>query len=385
MPARPRRSNFLRAHFMAAPPRLDADALACALAASHGIDPRGSLTLTARFELALAEEPALAAGGPAELARLAQRLRVGETRFYRDPPQLEALFAWALPRAIAAGKLRVLSAGCATGEEAWTIAAILEEARQARPFTWELNGVDALPESVERARAGRYPAEAIARLPRKLRRHFELHGEEASASEALRAHCRFFAGDLLGAPLYGPFGLVVCRNVLIYLEEAAARRVIERLASQLTRDGVLVVARAEVPIVRRAGLSPRQLGGEVVAFKRSGAPASTRPPPAPRAADRPPLPALELHDQGPPSRVRLDVDAANVEALVARGQQLLAAGAPMIEVRVSGRLPAAQLEMIAATLRRLVRAADALGARCVAADDATARTLAALGLPISTR
>jgi chemotaxis methyl-accepting protein methylase len=402
---------------MADRPRRDsdpsADTIADALAAAHGIDPRGSLALRARFDLALAEQPASAPTGPAELARIAQRLRVGETRFYRDPDQLDGLAEAVLPRAVAAGRLRVLSAGCSTGEEAWTLAAMLEDARGERPFAWEVVGLDALPESIERARAARYPASSIAAMPRRLSRFFAVDprdggdAREIRPTDALAARCRFVAGDLLATPLGGPYGLIVCRNVLIYFEEAAALRVLERLAGQLTRDGSLLVARAEVPIARRAGLLPRAVGaGRTVVFKEPGAPLSAPPPSRARASvspasssaspassastarfvarSVPPSSRGAVADEAaPPSRVCLELDDATVDALVVRGQELLAAGAPTIELRLSPRLPASHLDAIAAKLRRLVAAANVLGAKCVAADDASARAFAAVGLPIT--
>jgi chemotaxis methyl-accepting protein methylase len=385
---------------MADRPKPDADTIADALASAHGIDPRGSLALRARFELAIAEVSADAPTGPAELARLAQRLRVGETRFFRDPDQLDCLTETVLPRAVASGRLRVLSAGCSTGEEAWTLAAMLEDVRGERPFAWEVVGLDALPESIERARSGRYPAASLAAMPRRLARFFAVDPRdgEVRPSEALAARCRFVAGDLLATPLGGPYGLIVCRNVLIYFEEAAALRVLERLAGQLTRDGSILVARAEVPLARRAGLVPRALGaGRTVLFKKPGAPPSAPPPsrarasvgslappsaPAPATRRSAPPSATDLDEAAPPSRVCLDLDDASVDALVVRGQELLAAGAPTIELRLSPRLPASHLDAIAAKLRRLVAAANVLGAKVVAADDASARTFAALGLPI---
>jgi chemotaxis methyl-accepting protein methylase len=384
--------------------RPDAEEIAKALAETHGLDPRSSLALRARFELALAEPISERESGPALLARLAQRLRVGETRFYRDHEQLEALATTLFPRAIEAGKLRVLSAGCSTGEEAWTLAAMLEDARLGagagageRPFAWDVLGIDALGESVSRARAATYPASAIAAMPRRLGRHFVESAGEVRPSPALLARTRFGEGDLLAMPLGGPFGLVLCRNVLIYLEEPAALRLIERLAAQLTRDGVLVVARAEVPLARRAKLPIVELGGRLVAFSRADAPPASRAAPSSRVApsSRASAPSSRARaapsappvrptkdEEAPPSRVCLEIDERSLASIVARGQAMLAAGAPVIELRIAARLSHAQLHEIEAPLRRLAAAAKALGSRCIAADDATARAFAAAHVPI---
>lgn len=389
--------------------RPDAEEIAQALASAHGIDPRGSLALRARFDLALAEPGLERESGPAMLARLAQRLRVGETRFYRDPEQLDAIAATLLPRGVEGGRLRVLSAGCSTGEEAWTLAAMLEDARGERAFAWDVLGVDALADSIARARAARYPAAALAGVPRRLARLFAADGAEIRPAPPLLARTRFVEGDLLTTPLGGPYGLILCRNVLIYLEEAAAQRLLERLASQLAREGALVVARAEIPLARRAGLPVMELGGgRAIAFGRaepasSRAASSARAHPSsarlsPAASSRAPAarasaPATStsvgagapVDDEAPPSRVCLEIDQQTLATIVTRGQALLAAGAPIIELRLARRLPAARLHAIEAELRRLAAAALALGSRCVAADEATARAFAELRVPIGRR
>lgn len=171
------------------------------------------------------------------------------TRFYRDGPQLEALAA-ALP-----ARARILSAGCSTGEEVYTLAMLLPRC--------EVVGIDFDAANIETAKRGSYPG---AELPARLRRH--LHNDVIEPSVAAR--CRFLHGDLLKTGLFGPFDAILCRNVVIYLDDGVALGLLDRLSRSLTPSGILLVARAEILLARRvASLRAFELADDVVAFRAS--------------------------------------------------------------------------------------------------------------------
>jgi len=357
-----------------------------AIRARHGIDPMGSGTLRARFEQALAElpYPGPASGGSRlseptsdERARaswldaIATRLRVGETRFHRDGAQLEALARKVLEPALAAGRCRVLSAGCSTGEEAFTLAMMLADLAP-RGAEWDVVGLDVRAQSIEYARRGKYPVSSATSLPARLRKYAIDRGDTVEIAPAVARRVRFNLGDLLSSPIVGPYDAIVCRNVLIYFEEEPASRVVARLGRALSRDGALLVARAEVPIVRRVqGFSPFE-AADVVLFRAESAKLAASAPRQPVAA-----PARPEVDPAPPSRVRLLVRSTDRGAEVAmRGQAMLARGAGVIEVVVLGTWDAARRAELGPSLRRLSAAARALGGRLQAGDEATARVLA---------
>ena len=378
------------------------DAIAAALQARHGIDARGSLALRARLEQAVIELPAPASPrvphrDEAFLDLVAQRLRVGETRFYRDPEQCDAIASSVVPSAMATGRCRVLSAGCSTGEEAYTMAMILAAADDGSGGSdaFDVTGIDVSAASIEVARRARYPREVAASLPSNLRRFVIERGDEVQVVPEVVARCQFVLGDLLSTTPSGPFHLILCRNVLIYLAEDAAARVLERLASSLTPGGVLVVARAEVQVARRAGLEPIAIGlPKIVAFTTrtlrasltketltKETPEAIGPAPSSRLSRVPPSSI-----PGPPSIVRLIIAPGDApDAIVARGQALLARGAALIEIQLS-TLPTDARDPRLATavpaIRRFVAAARAVGARCIAGSDATARALASLGVAL---
>jgi chemotaxis protein methyltransferase CheR len=179
----------------------------------------------------------------AELDALIEALRVGETRFFRHAAQVEALervVVPALARARAAARrVRAWSAGCATGEEAYTLAMLLGE--RLPGWTHEVLGTDLSDEALARARAGRYPAAAIDE--RRRRRWFRVDGEHVVVSPALAV--RFERRNLLEPPPAGPWDIVLCRNVLMYFDASTRRDVVERLLDVLADDGYLLVGYAE--------------------------------------------------------------------------------------------------------------------------------------------
>lgn len=169
------------------------------------------------------------------------------TRFYRDGAQLDALAAALTPR-------RALSAGCSTGEEVYTLAMMFPSC--------EVVGIDVDAANIETARRAHYPG---AELPPRLRRYFRDDAVDATVT----ARCRFIHADLRKTPLYGPFDAILCRNVLIYFDEAEALELLARLARALAPEGLLLVARAELQLARRVdGLAPVELADDVVAFRR---------------------------------------------------------------------------------------------------------------------
>ncbi len=180
----------------------------------------------------------------AELERLAELVRVGETRFFRDPEQWEALATALRQRPAPGGKLFGLSAGCSTGEEAWTLAMVLANV-ELGPF--RVVGVDRSSLALDQARSGRYELECQAHVPAAYARHLRLEAESLQVSQALRACVSFAQRDLLSGPPPGNYNLIVCKNLLIYLNQDAALRVLKALFAALAPKGFLLVARAELP------------------------------------------------------------------------------------------------------------------------------------------
>jgi chemotaxis protein methyltransferase CheR len=188
---------------------------------------------------------------PAELRVLATELTTGETYFFRQPEQLDALVDVALPARLAARaadrELAILSAGCATGEEAYTIAMLL---RDRVPPDWRvvIHGVDLDPRAIAHAIRGRYTRWSLRAVsPAVERRWFVREGEAAVVVPELRGAVSFSEANLTAAvDLWSRrWDIVLCRNVLMYLTEAHADALTARIADALAPGGYLFVGYAE--------------------------------------------------------------------------------------------------------------------------------------------
>jgi chemotaxis protein methyltransferase CheR len=203
---------------------------------------------------------------PLRLAALADTLRVGQTSFFREPKQWQALRERVLP-ARRKPTLRGLSAGCSTGEEAWTLAMVLQEAARSVEARSQVVGIDRHQGALDVAAAGRYPKELMLGLPPELLAEYvEPSGDEALIREPLKTTVSFVRKDLARDPLPGSFDVVICKNVLIYFGEEAGRVLSERLFRALSDGGVLLVARSEVSRLSRLGYPSTELAEGVVAF-----------------------------------------------------------------------------------------------------------------------
>jgi chemotaxis protein methyltransferase CheR len=191
-------------------------------------------------------------GQPAELERLHAALTINVTRFFRNPEVWAALAA-ALPGLFdRPGEVRCWSAGCASGEEAHTLAILLAQAAEGlgRPEWLDRVRIDATDidrESLERTRAGRYRAAALVETPDAVvRRWFRAEGDVLVADPALRARVTVRAHDLTGDPMpAGRYDLVACRNVVIYFDRAMQERLFNALHDALRPGGYLVLGKVE--------------------------------------------------------------------------------------------------------------------------------------------
>lgn len=188
---------------------------------------------------------------PEEARHLVERLTIKVSRFYRNASVFDLLRDEVLPalaRARGARPLRLWSAGCGRGEEAYTLAMLLEE----RGIHGRILATDIDPLALQVAAEGVYAQEAVAELPPALRDRFMLREHNRSrwrVRGALRARIELCRHDLLGPlqPRAGSFDLVVCRNVVIYLQREAHDGALDHLRRALAADGVLVLGEAEWP------------------------------------------------------------------------------------------------------------------------------------------
>lgn len=198
---------------------------------------------------------ALASDSREEWRALASCLTVGETYFLRNPDQYRALAEAVLPDRIAARarerRLRLLSAGCASGDEAYSIAIALRDGfPELAGWDLKIIGVDVNPATIEKARRARYSAWALRETPSEIReRHFRMDGKDFVLTEAIRAMVNFEERNLIEEDpvfwLSDEFDAVLCRNVIMYLTPELMRLIISRLTQTLAPGGYLFLGHAE--------------------------------------------------------------------------------------------------------------------------------------------
>jgi len=192
--------------------------------------------------------------GSEELRDLSNELTVAETYFFRNVEQMMAFVEVAVPwcaRARPARRpLRILSAGCASGDEAYSLAILAKERLEPAGHALSIHAFDVNPQVLERAGRARYSTWALRETPAELRaRYFRADGRELVLGDDVRRVVTFEERNLLAEDATfwseGAFDVVFCRNVLMYLGSDAARTVVDRISRSLVPGGFLFVGYAE--------------------------------------------------------------------------------------------------------------------------------------------
>jgi chemotaxis methyl-accepting protein methylase len=214
----------------------------------------------------------------AEWEALVERLINHETSFFRHPPSFDALQRHILPELRDArprgGKLNLWSAGCSTGQEAYSLAMVAmdDEALKGEFTVW---GGDISRYAIDVARRGRYGPRAVATVRADYRQRFLRPLNDAASEyevvDELRQRTRFMAANLVGNDTFSvSYDVIFCHNVLIYFSPAAVTQAVAFLASRLTLGGYLLLGPGEAPSERPLGLAQVSVNG-VRAFQRRSA------------------------------------------------------------------------------------------------------------------
>lgn len=185
-----------------------------------------------------------------------EHLLVHETYFFRHPAQLQLLRDRifreldAQRRDAGRGELVVWNAGCSTGEETWTLALLASETDQGPAIPLSILATDLSEPALATARNGVYDRlhglDSFRAIPPWALRHFRENDNSAwRVPDKLRHGVSFRRHNLLDPPAIAYADLVVCRNTLIYFDEAANRRAQDNLAAALRPGGVLVLGSAD--------------------------------------------------------------------------------------------------------------------------------------------
>jgi chemotaxis protein methyltransferase CheR len=186
---------------------------------------------------------------PAEVQIAIDLLTTNETYFFREPRHFEFLEKQLAAMPARQQPLRIWSAAGSTGEEAYSIAMLLEDRFQGRP--WEIVASDISTRVLDRARAGHYPMERARNVPRAYLQRFCLKGtgkqqDTLLVDRSLRSKVNFLQINLNDRlPAIGTFDFVFLRNVLIYFNTQTKREVVARALSVLQPGGWLFIGHSE--------------------------------------------------------------------------------------------------------------------------------------------
>ncbi|HEY8323579.1 MAG TPA: chemotaxis protein CheB, partial [Ktedonobacterales bacterium] len=190
---------------------------------------------------------------PEEYQRLISTFLIKVTEFFRDRELFNTLRRETLPRLIedaraGSKELRIWSAGCATGEEAYSIAVLVADALgdELNQFTVRIFATDLDPQAIAFARRGIYSRAALASAPPELvERYFSQLDGDFEVQKRVRGLVIFGQHDLGRRAPFPHMDLVLCRNVLIYFASDLQKRVLQLFAYSLRNGGVLVLGKAE--------------------------------------------------------------------------------------------------------------------------------------------
>jgi chemotaxis protein methyltransferase CheR len=204
--------------------------------------------------------------GASELSGFLDAITTNETSFFRTEKHFEWLSKDFVNEMLGRIRkreheetVRVWSAACSTGEEVYTIAICLDEARRKNPiWQFEILGTDISQEVLERAKNAVYNLATIKELSEDLRkRYFESAGSDAfHIKSSIRDRVKFQSHNLLSPPPATRFDIVFLRNVLIYFNRESKQKVIEQIVKAIRPGGYLVIGPSEgifdmLPMLKR--------------------------------------------------------------------------------------------------------------------------------------
>ena len=201
-----------------------------------------------------------------EFIELFNTILINVTSFFRDPPAWQVLAETTLPRIVEAkgpeDPIRIWSAGCATGEEAYTLAMLFAEAlgEQAYRDRVKIYATDIDEEALVDARHARYPESALEEVPDELKtKYFHESNGRYSFKPDFRRAVIFGRNDLLADPPISRVDLIAARNTLMYFNPDAQSRILANFHFALTPEGALFLGRSEVLLTRSALFEPTDL------------------------------------------------------------------------------------------------------------------------------
>jgi chemotaxis methyl-accepting protein methylase len=209
---------------------------------------------------------------PAEAEALRQALNISFSVFFRNPIAFAILEQQVLPALVAnqersnPAEIRIWSAGCAAGQEAFSVAMLFEELAAARqqPIAYRIFATDLSADALALAQAGVYSMAAMQNVRMGQLGCFSIRGDTCTIAPRIRERVEFSVYDLLDersecppSSLYGDFDLICCCNLLFYYKAEVRQRILRKIHRALAPGGYFMTGEAETSIVlSETGFSP---------------------------------------------------------------------------------------------------------------------------------
>ena len=225
-------------------------------------------------------------GDPEEIDAVYTLLTTKETYFFRQEYQLDAFTKEVLPILAKANghhkRLTVWSAGCSTGEEAYTLAILLSESRLLDGWFLRVLGTDLCRQNIEAANRGVYKGNSFRTTPEHyIKSCFVPQGDGSyKIAEPLRRMCHFSRVNLLdqnAVRTVGRVDVVFCRNVIIYFDERSRQKVMVQVFQRLLPGGFLFLGHSESLLNVETPFVPTHLRGDVAYRRNASMPPAGRP------------------------------------------------------------------------------------------------------------
>jgi two-component system CheB/CheR fusion protein len=191
---------------------------------------------------------------PGEVARLLKAVTIQVTGFFRDMDVFEVLAETVVPELVRAKLssccegIRIWSAGCATGEEAYSVAILFLDYPEVRinKMKVKVMGTDISEESLDVARRGRYEREKLKDVSVRMKNlYFKKDGKTYLVAQRVKNTIRFSAHDLFTESPLSQLDLIICRNVLIHFKQFSRLEIMERFYRSLNEGGILLLGKSE--------------------------------------------------------------------------------------------------------------------------------------------
>jgi two-component system CheB/CheR fusion protein len=250
-----------------------------------------------------------------EVELLFKELLIGVTSFFRDPEAWEQLGKEVIPGLLASrpngGCLRAWSAGCSTGEEAYSLAIVFKEAlervKPAENFTLQIFATDLGQDAIDKARLGVYPANIAADVSReRLKRFFIKDGDGYRVCKEIREMVTFATQNVIMHPPFTRLDILICRNLLIYLTPELQKKLLPLFHYSLNPGGILFLGSSEAVSTFADLFAPQDIKSRL--FRRRETVLQHQPMAFPAAAYSPARP-------GVPKELQTVKPAPNIQSL----------------------------------------------------------------------